>query len=508
MGNKTAFGFGTPFAEQLAFFRAKLNLPTERWDDIKRAAHDRAFIVAGAGKADLLDDLKRAVDKAIGKGTGLDEFRRDFKQIVFNRGWTGWTGEGTKAGEAWRTRIIYSTNMSTSYAAGRWQQLNHPDLLKARPYWRYHHADGVMHPRPHHKAWNGITLPHDHPFWKTHFAPNGWMCHCYISAVSAEEYAQAQADGKGQPPDGWNTLDAKTGAPVGIDKGFDYAPGANIKTQMQDFIDQKLIKLSPEIARALEVEVAPVLEKIANKAVTFTEQKTAKAAAEWAVSNNIADFADYTGIKPEVANEWNRSLFNHLQEFPELRNNQKFTGTSQAQFARWRSIEIERYVEKMRADNPNLPVGFDCRSYAEKWIKALKVDSQTWAHSWSQKDVSGISVNKKFGASVEGFKQSLIREELAKYHPVGCNTIRSVVDHELGHQLDDLLALHIDAEVNQVYQEAIAKGIKNEVSDYAGESIKEFIAECWAESINNPAPREYARRVAEIIRARYTNKFP
>ncbi|WP_413879007.1 hypothetical protein [Candidatus Aalborgicola defluviihabitans] len=27
---------------------AKLNLPTERWDDIKAAAHDRAFIVAGA----------------------------------------------------------------------------------------------------------------------------------------------------------------------------------------------------------------------------------------------------------------------------------------------------------------------------------------------------------------------------------------------------------------------------------------------------------------------------
>ena len=96
MNSPLPFGFNTPFAEQLAFFRAKLNLPTERWDDIKRAAHDRAFIVAGAGKADLLNDLKRAVDKAIEKGTGLDEFRRDFKQIVFNRGWTGWTGEGTR----------------------------------------------------------------------------------------------------------------------------------------------------------------------------------------------------------------------------------------------------------------------------------------------------------------------------------------------------------------------------------------------------------------------------
>ena len=301
MGNKTAFGFGTPFAEQLAFFRAKLNLPTERWDDIKRAAHDRAFIVAGAGKADLLNDFKRAIDKAIEKGTGLDEFRRDFKQIVFNRGWTGWTGEGTKAGEAWRTRIIYSTNMSTSYAAGRWQQLNHPDLLKVRPYWRYHHADGVMHPRPHHKAWNGITLPHDHPFWKTHFAPNGWMCHCYISAVSAEEYAQAQADGKGQPPDGWNTLDAKTGAPVGIDKGFDYAPGANTDTSLRQMVQDKLINYPPAISKALTHDVNRYIEA-GYSAADFASKALENLSMDYPlwlgfVENNTLDIAAKTELQ-------------------------------------------------------------------------------------------------------------------------------------------------------------------------------------------------------------------
>ncbi len=223
--------------------------------------------MAGAAKADLIDDLRRAVDKAIEKGTGLDEFRRDFKQIVFNRGWTGWTGEGTKAGEAWRTRIIYSTNMSTSYAAGRWQQLNHPDLLKVRPYWRYHHADGVMHPRPHHQAWNGIVLPYDHPFWKTHFTPNGWMCHCYISAASPEEYARAQADGRGQPPAGWGEINPKTGAPVGIDKGFDYAPGANATRPLKDLIDQKLIKLDAPIGAQMWQALAPALKAEQLKAV-------------------------------------------------------------------------------------------------------------------------------------------------------------------------------------------------------------------------------------------------
>jgi len=88
------------FAEQLAFFRHKLNLPTQRWDDLLGAAHDRAFVVAGAMQADLLADLRGAVDQAIAGGTTLEQFRKDFKQIVAKRGWTGWTGEGTKAGVA------------------------------------------------------------------------------------------------------------------------------------------------------------------------------------------------------------------------------------------------------------------------------------------------------------------------------------------------------------------------------------------------------------------------
>ena len=88
------------FAEQIAFFRQKVNLGTQRWDDILGAAHDRSFVVAGAAKADLLADLRAAVTKAIAQGTTLAEFRKDFEALVARHGWTGWTGEGTAAGRA------------------------------------------------------------------------------------------------------------------------------------------------------------------------------------------------------------------------------------------------------------------------------------------------------------------------------------------------------------------------------------------------------------------------
>jgi hypothetical protein len=251
-----------PFAEQLAFFLGKLKLPSERWDDILGAAHDRAFIVAGAAQADLVNDLYGAIADSIKNGTGLDAFRKNFNAIVLKNGWTGWTGEGSKAGQAWRTRIIYQTNMSTSYAAGRYQQLKDPGLLAIRPYWRYVHADGVAHPRPMHLAWNGLVLPHDSPFWDTHFAPNGWLCHCRVTSADAGDYAAAADAGLDAPPAGWDDIDPKTGAPIGIDKGFDYAPGANANTggPLAQFVGDKLTDLAAPVGAEMFSAMQPVIE--------------------------------------------------------------------------------------------------------------------------------------------------------------------------------------------------------------------------------------------------------
>lgn len=217
--------FRKPFPEQIAAFRVRLGnlVPTQAWDDIQRAQHDRAFMVAGAQKADLLADLARAVDRAIAEGVSLEEFRRDFRDIVERNGWHGWTGEGTKAGEAWRTRVIYRTNAKVSYAAGRMAQLRDG----AFPYWIYFHG-GSAEPRIQHLSWNGLVLPSDHPFWAVAYPPNGWGCSCYVSGARSLRAAERLGgDPSKELPPGWNSTDPRTGAPPGIDKGWDYAPGAS-----------------------------------------------------------------------------------------------------------------------------------------------------------------------------------------------------------------------------------------------------------------------------------------
>jgi len=219
-----ALALKRPFAEQVAFFRGKLGnlVPTAKWDELWKAQHDRAFMVAGAAKADLLADLAGAVDKAIAEGETLEQFRKRFRQIVTDRGWHGWTGEGTKAGEAWRTRVIYETNLITSYSAGRLEQLR----AGGYRYWMYKHSDS-RNPRPHHRALDGVVLPADDPFWQTHYPPNGWGCRCRAVGVDGPRSAQRLGGNFNKPlPRGWNTIDPKTGEPVGIDKGWGYMPGA------------------------------------------------------------------------------------------------------------------------------------------------------------------------------------------------------------------------------------------------------------------------------------------
>jgi hypothetical protein len=478
-----------PFAEQIEFFRHKLDLPTRRWNDLWKAQHDRYFVVAGAEKADLLADLHATVRKAIDTGTTLETFRKDFRGIVEERGWHGWTGEGTKAGEAWRTRVIYETNLRTSYAAGRHAQLTDPELLARRPYWKYIHADGVLHPREQHLAWNGLVLHHTHPFWKTHYPPNGWGCGCTVVAVRAP-----QAGDKTEPPPGWDQVDAKTGEPPGVDKGWGYAPGASISDELRSIVETKAAKLPEELATAFVKEANAVLPS-----PVFVPQKTAKAAAQWAVQHNLADQADYTGIKPEVANAWNQSLSDHLQAFPELRKNQAFVGSAQAHIKQHVASKRAKVVEK--AVKQGIPVAI-----AERWaaslVKVPRVSGNTYALSIS--DYSpGVSVNTKYGRNLAIFVRSLERDVKNGWHPVGCNTIRSVADHEFGHQLDDLLRISLDSEVRRLYKEAMARGMKPSVSGYAAKNVSEFVAECWAEFLNNPSPRPTAKAVGEIIRSRY-----
>lgn len=184
--------FQVKFQEQIDYLKQKTNLPTQSYRDITSRQHDRAFVVAGAMKADLLNDLHNAVNKAVADGQSFQDFQNNFDDII---GKHGWLNDEDGKYKAWRAKIIYQTNLKTSHAAGRYKQMTTPEMLKLRPYWRYRH-NSIENPRILHEQWNNLVLLATDTFWKVNYTPNGYGCNCTIDAINER---QLKAMGKTEP---------------------------------------------------------------------------------------------------------------------------------------------------------------------------------------------------------------------------------------------------------------------------------------------------------------------
>lgn len=211
-----------PFQEAIDFFRDKASVTTRTWTDVYAAAHSRAFMVAGAATEALVDDFRQSIDKALAEGTTLDEFRRDFDDIVKRHGWQH-TG-----GRNWRSRIIFDTNLRTAYAAGRWAQQTAPATLQAFPFLQYNHS-GAVHPRLDHLAWDGMVLEARDTFWITNYPPNGWHCGCFATSLSQRDLGRQGKAAPDPSPDLVFRAEEVGGrtvrVPNGVDPGFEYNPG-------------------------------------------------------------------------------------------------------------------------------------------------------------------------------------------------------------------------------------------------------------------------------------------
>lgn len=251
----------------------------------------------------------------------------------------------------------------------------------------------------------------------------------------------------------------------------------------------------------LPTQTTAMMPPVPSKPI-YPVQPSVKEAAKYVIDNNLADFADYTGVKPEVANSCNESLFEHIRDFPELRKNQKFIGTAQAQTRRAYDLAVDRMFQQLRAINPPTITDQQLMAYVQKRVKRLKTSGNTYAQSWQQRDAGGVAVNEKWGKDITKLNASLQNDVAKQHHPEGTASIKATMDHEFGHQLDDLLSLNKDPDVIKEWT-ALHGRMKNEVSQYAAKNISEFIAEAWAEYRNNPSPRPVAAKIGGILLNRY-----
>lgn len=249
-----------PFLEAIEWLRQKLNMPSRSWRDVLDAHHEWAFTVAGMTKAEMLQDVRGAIDKAISEGTTLNDFRKTFDEVVER---SGWSYNGTRA---WRTQTIFRTNLSTAYAAGRYRQMTEPQVLSRRPYWLYRHGDPVV-PREQHLAWDGLVLPADDPWWEAHYPPNGYGCTCRAFSLSRRDLeARGLSVAEEAPDEGtyeWTNPD--TGEvrdiPKGVDPGFAYAPGASLREDRDQILQDLRAGLDPDLRGQVDAEIAAARDR-------------------------------------------------------------------------------------------------------------------------------------------------------------------------------------------------------------------------------------------------------
>lgn len=243
----------------------------------------------------------------------------------------------------------------------------------------------------------------------------------------------------------------------------------------------------------------------------FTKAKTIKEANQFAIEK-LGINANYKGIDLKCANEWNEGLFRMKEKFPEIvkegisfvgatqernillkrelieyvKNSHIEDGHSEKMAELLAKKEVESFMMKFRVKQNNMAVSFYVKKDNNPTVEVLR-------------KANGITMNNKFFNDYENAIANKVEQVKRKWKPIGCDTVKGTFDHEFGHQIDSFLKIRENQKIIDLYEKLTKEELKENLSGYSAENIKEFIAESWSEYVNNPNPREISKTVGSLI---------
>lgn len=110
--------------------------------------------------------------------------------------------------------------------------------------WREYHTLQDERVRDEHRVWNNIKLPIEHPFWRTHYPPNGYNCRCYATTdFEGPEFAPLPADLKKYPiPKEFAKNFGESGRPFSGPNSHKYLAGMDMTDKRPLFISINRLK--------------------------------------------------------------------------------------------------------------------------------------------------------------------------------------------------------------------------------------------------------------------------
>lgn len=171
-----------PFVEAVAFWRARGGDPA-LLEEVLGAYRRRAATASD----EQLDTISRRALAEIQRTLDSGGTLREFQAAIESQS----TTLGISAADPSYLETVYRTQVAGAYGAGRFAQLQNPDVIAARPYRQYRTAQDSR-VRPEHAVMDGVTWRADNTAFAQVYPPCGFQCRC--SVIS---YSQADVDDEG-----------------------------------------------------------------------------------------------------------------------------------------------------------------------------------------------------------------------------------------------------------------------------------------------------------------------
>lgn len=262
-----------PPAEAIDYFRQKGYRIGFDYRDIWQQEHQAAFTVAKAMQIDLLQDIRAQVDAALVNGSTFAAFKDALMPNLVKQGWWGRqmmadpvSGESTEVqlGSPRRLKVIYDTNLRTAHAEGQWARIQ--EVKETLPFLMYDHTPSA-HERKEHKAWDGLVLPVDDPWWLAHYPVKAWGCKCRAVQVGQRQLDRLGLKAGQAPAEQYvSYTNKRTGEvqqiPAGVDPAFHYPPGgrlASLGKMLADKVEQAPATIGTAVFKHAAPNVMPQL---------------------------------------------------------------------------------------------------------------------------------------------------------------------------------------------------------------------------------------------------------
>ncbi len=278
------------FNEAGEYFRARFDLTPDKFNELSAKMKKYAFTVSGIAKEDVMAEISKQLLKAYDEGESFYSFEKALRSGKFKK--------DIEALEYRHLKLVYSQNMSSAYAYGRYQGLM--GAVEFFPNWVYV-TIGDDRVRDSHRILNGVIRRYDDPFWKEYYPPNGFKCRC-IAEISYDE------------PSG-------TGSPVqdgyGLGFGFEHSVG-----DMTGWVKDRISQMSAVVGKlptrtSFFSNSKPMHDWDVNKDVLsagkdYSELKNGLELAEKKLKTDIGDIPTLLDKKRNVVGFDTKNLIEHI----------------------------------------------------------------------------------------------------------------------------------------------------------------------------------------------------